>query len=250
MGFVSPPRSHIHPHHPGDAIPESALPPSRSSSSVRPVPPPWRQAASTSSRRDPSVGSPCSPVAEAADETDGAGGRSRVSRDAFSAPAREPFAAPWTPPATEVALGDRGSASEVCPDSVVVTRLSAMPPSVRLPPEGVRFSQGSPAGLITDLHGVFQRQRTLRGAPPRLAVRLGARPSEECRLPGPVWAWGPAPSRRWALAGVEPGCRPSEEVRFPCPDGVRGLRLRRASGSLSRGMGGPWLRRAAGSLSR
>ena len=44
-------------------------------------------------------------------------GAEAVSRcGAFSTPGREPLAAPWPPPATEAALGDRGSASEDYPE--------------------------------------------------------------------------------------------------------------------------------------
>jgi hypothetical protein len=75
-----------------------------------------------------------------------------------------------------------------------------------------------------------------------IPLRLGARCSEERRLPGPL--------RRVVPDPLERGCRSSEEVRSPCPGGVGCRRLRRAIGSLSRGVGRRRLRRVVGSLSR
>lgn len=106
-------------------------------------------------KRNPSICSPCHPVAEATLRSGDLRGRSRVSLHRLFSEGREPQTAPQPSRTTEAVSEDWSSASGVCPEVAIVTSWSTMPLASRHPPEGGRLSTSSPVGHVTDLHEVF-----------------------------------------------------------------------------------------------
>jgi hypothetical protein len=170
--LCSPPRSRVLRTIPAMPEPVSPLRSSRSSISEGPCPShrgkPWRRGPMGSLRWFTR-----SPAAEA-------GGERRRQRGMWPKPSPNPGATPFQrgggtrcrariAPAAEAVGGGSGrchrSLSGVHGREERVRDASRG----RAPPGGGVVFSGSPAGLVTDLHGVFQRQRTLRGASPRLA---------------------------------------------------------------------------------
>jgi hypothetical protein len=91
MGFVVLFKVRLTPLQPGDAKPKGGPSPEPKLGVRCPGRLPWRQAAAVSGHWNPSVGSPCLPVAVATGRTDDAGGRSRIPlRRLFSAGAGAP----------------------------------------------------------------------------------------------------------------------------------------------------------------
>jgi hypothetical protein len=168
MGFVVPSKVPCNPHHPGDASTGESLAVEPELGLGGPVPESPRQAVEAGADGIPSVVYSLTRCRSRRGETAARGGRSRIQALRLFSGAVEPFAAPGSRRGRS-----RGGGSGRCHRSLSgkhgrEERIRDASRG-RPPPGGGVVASESPAGLVTDLHGVFQRQRPLRGASPRLA---------------------------------------------------------------------------------